>query len=314
MHRRFIAGVRSGRATRARFSPGLGAARPVGAALAVSLLAASAPVEAGHAVFHIFAPGVEAGAWGAEALSTFQSGFPDDDGASHAHEDGGHAPLAAAHEFAIHGGLTDFWMAKVALAAEREDGGDYALSSVALENVFRLPNARSTGAFDAAWFTALSAGVDSGATNAIEFGPVLSLASGPVTLTLNPFLEKTFGHNREDGIAFTYGWRATYEIAERLSIGLEGYGEIENVANAPAARDQIHRFGPVIYLGHVHGGARSHAHGDHVAETGTGHGAQSLPEAQDTPGSDWHAEIGILFGMTHATPDTAVKLNIGTDF
>jgi len=29
---------------------------------------------------------------------------------------------------------------------------------------------------------------------------------------------------------------------------------------------------------------------------------------------EWHAEIGVLFGLTEAAPDTALKLNFGLDF
>ncbi len=247
------------------------------------------PVSAGHNIFHIFTPAVEAGAWGAEALSGFQTGFP---------ADGEHEPVRLAHELAVHTGVNDLWMTKLALAIERPAGGDYDVTSIASENVFRL-SAKAHGAMDAAWFTAIEAGVASDATNAVVFGPVVSFAQGPVAVMLNPFFEKTFGRNREDGIAFTYGWRATYQISDALSFGVEGYGAVENLAAAPPASEQVHRIGPVLYLGHVHGnpeGVHGAEHGHHSTET------------------EWHGEIGVLFGLTDATPDAAIKLNIGADF
>lgn len=266
-----------------------------------------------HGVFHIFTPVVEQGEWGAEALSAFQFGVPagdahDDDGLiGHEDENGtdGHAhdALKRAHEFAIHGGITSFWMAKVALSAEKIEGESYDLSSVAFENVFRLPEA-SRGPLDWGWYTAIGVGTNSEETNAVEFGPVVSLSSGLMTLTLNPFFEKTFGRNREDGIALSYGWRATYEIEENFSVGVEGYGEIADIGNAPGASEQIHRIGPVLYLGHVHGNPSHHEmhEGEHHGDEHGGHEG------------GLHAEVGVLFGLTQATPDAALKVNLGLDF
>lgn len=292
---------------------GLRTAAAVMAAQIALLFVAATPASAGHDVFHIFTPVVEQGTWGVEILSGFQSGFAHAE--DHAGEEHGHAEVNAAHEFALHGGLTQFWMMKLALGLEHEADGGYGLTSIAAENVFRLPGATAS-AFDAGWFTALSAGLTGEQTNAVEFGPVLTASTGKLSLALNPFFEKTFGSNREEGIAFTYGWRATYGLTGKLSIGVEGYGEIENIADAPGAAAQVHRMGPVLYLGHVHGAAPIDlGHTGH----GTGHGAGE-PGHRGGHGDeaghdgDWHAEIGLLFGLTPATPGTAIKLNFGYDF
>lgn len=252
----------------------------------------TAPTRAGHNIFHIFTPAIESGTWGAEALSGFNIGLP---------QAGEHGGVRAAHEVAVHTGVNAFWMAKLALGITRPEHDDYLLDTVALENVFRFH--QPAGApFDAAWFTSISAAVDSDATNAVEFGPVVSFADGPIAVMLNPFFEKTFGQNREDGIALTYGWRATYQVSSLLSVGVEGYGAVENLGNAPALGDQIHRFGPVLYFGHVHGNPS----GIH----GTNHSAHDHHD--ESP--EWHGELGMLFGLTDATPDAAIKLNVGADF
>jgi hypothetical protein len=36
--------------------------------------------------------------------------------------------------------------------------------------------------------------------------------------------------------------------------------------------------------------------------------------SQEHGGMHWHAELGLLLGLTTATPDAALKLNIGVDF
>lgn len=249
------------------------------------------PALAGHHIFHVFTPAVDAGSWGAEALNAFHIGLPDD---------AGHTPIRAAHELAIHTGVTEFWMTKLALGLERPSGDSYELTSIASENVVRFSK-DPHGPLDAAWFTALEAGIAPDATNAVVFGPVISYAQGPLAVMLNPFFEKTFGRNREVGIALTYGWRATYQISEAFSLGVEGYGAIEDLGNAAPVSAQVHRIGPVLYLGHVHGNPEG-IHGTEHAD----HTAAHQPE--------WHGEIGVLFGLTDATPDAAIKLNIGADF
>lgn len=270
------------------------------------------PAAAGHDVFHIFSPVVEKGHWGFEALSTFQAGLP-----RHLEEEVGHdghtAPRAA-HEIALHGGVTDHWMTKLALGLAREDADSYAATSLAVENVFRLtPPAH--GALDVAWFTAGSAGLDSGATNSIELGPVVSLDAGRLSVVLNPFLEKTFGENRAEGIAFVYAARASVEIAPRLSVGIEAYGEVENLGAAPPLAEQTHRLGPVLYLGHMHG-ARRHEHSgeaDAARDHANGHRIRAARPGAAHAG-DWHAQLGVLFGLTEASPDAALEVNLGTDF
>lgn len=249
----------------------------------------AATAHASDNIFHVFTPSIEAGSWGVEALSAFM--VADED----------HEPVRAAHELAIHTGINEFWMAKLALGLERPAGGDYDVTSVAFENVFRFYGAHP-GALDAAWFTAVSAGIDNEASNAIEFGPVISLSEGPVSLVLNPFFEKTFGDNSEPGIAFSYGWRATYRVAEFFSVGLEGYGTIEDIANKPAFEEQIHRIGPVLYLGHVHGDAQGI------------HGTEHAGHDDHGNGPEWHGEIGVLLGLTDHTNDAIIKFNVGADF
>ena len=86
----------------------------------------------------------------------------------------------------------------------------------------------------------------------------------------------------DQGIALNYGWLVKYELKTGLAIGVEGFGLVENLGNSPALRDQEHRIGPVIYA--------------------------DIPLTKDfkiTP------DIGLLFGLTSATPDVVLKLNVG---
>lgn len=132
------------------------------------------------------------------------------------------------------------------------------------------------------WFTAVEASVHRDTTNSLIFGPIATVKADAFTVTANPFLEKTFGRNHVEGIALNYGWQAKYEVRNGFAIGIEGFGVVENLGNAPRWSDQEHRVGPAIFT--------------EIAVT------KDLTIAPD---------IGLLFGMTQATPDVALKLNVG---
>ncbi len=290
----------------------------------IAMAAAAAPAAAGHDVFHIFTPAVEAGHSGFELLSTFQSSpAADYEDPGGAHQEHGHDTPRAGYEAALHFGVTEFWMTKLAFGFSRDEGDSNRADTLASENVFRF-RANPSGPIDVGWFAAIAVGLESAGTHAIEFGPIVTVANGPFAFTFNPFFEKTFARNREEGIAFIYGWRAAYALHDKFAVGVEGYGEVENIGHAPPVSDQVHRIGPVLYFGTMHGSvhggkqAGGLAHGDptpgihivasHVDEHHEWHGSQ------EHGGMHWHAELGLLLGLTTATPDAALKLNIEVDF
>lgn len=285
------------RTSRVRNSPPLSRrCIPFGCATALLLLLPGREAQAGHDVFHIFTPAIEQGRWGLEIVNGGQWRFPD-----HA-DDHHHGDVRAATELGVHAYPTHFWMTKIAVEFEREVGGSVEPVAIASKNVLSLrqwtPEFLNVG-----WFTAVSGALSDEATNAIEFGPVATLSAGRAALTINPFLEQTFGQNREEGIAFVYAVRATYSLSESFSIGVEGYGQIEDIGSGPPISEQVHRIGPVIYFGAVHGLGHEPQHGERH-----GHASHAAE------GGDWHAEIGLLFGLTDGTPDQALKLNVGLDF
>lgn len=254
--------------------------------------------QASEDIFHIFSPVIEKGGWGAEVLSAYQDGLPNGVNAER---------VKFANEFAVHADITDYWMGKLLLGTVQEVGDNYKITDVGFENVFRADK-WTLKKFDAAWFTGIYAATDDAATNAVEFGPIISYFDGPISVILNPFLEKTFGQNKEEGIALTYAWRSTYQIVEKFSIGLEGYGFVENLGNSPALNDQVHRVGPVLYFGHVHGNPENHSSPYHHE-----HSLQSDHEHSDSIG-ELSADLGVLFGLTENTSDIALKGNTYVHF
>ncbi|HRD75234.1 MAG TPA: hypothetical protein PK264_04755 [Hyphomicrobiaceae bacterium] len=207
--------------------------------------------------------------------NTFHRGVPHDRGSD---------INRSAHDIGLDYGLLAWWRISGVIKLENVEEDELRASRVAFENLFVLRPVDDRKPFDIGlgWFTAVEASIHPDTTNALVFGPIVAIKSDKIVFTANPFFEQTFGRNSVDGIAFTYGWNAKYEIREGFALGIEGYGLIENIGNPPPWSEQEHRIGPAIFT-----------------EFKLGNGLTIAPD------------IGLLFGMTHATPDVALKLNIG---
>ena len=134
------------------------------------------------------------------------------------------------------------------------------------------------------WFTALDMRAHSDETNTLIFGPLIKFGDDTLSLTLNPFLERTFGPNREKGLTLTYAVGLKAGIREGLALGIEAYGAIPEVADAPESHFHEHRIGPVIYI-------------DRDVTS-------ALASARPTKLS---LEIGALVGLSDAAPDWTGK-------
>ena len=197
----------------------------------------------------------------------------------------GGAANRSAHEQVVHYGLRAWWRLSGAVEWENPVGQDVRASHVALENLFVLRPLKQSNDLGLGFFAALEASIHNRSTNGFVFGPIVAAKWNKLTVTLNPFFEQTFGRNREEGIAFTYGWQAKYELREGLSVGVEGYGLVENLADAPRLGDQEHRIGPVLF--------------------------REIELSKDVK---IEPSIGVLFGLTPATPDVTFRVNIDFHF
>lgn len=190
----------------------------------------------------------------------------------------------SAHDQTVHYGLREWWKLSGVFKLENPDDERVRFARVAVENIFVLKPLDDHKPFDTGlgWFAAVEVSTHAQTTNAVVFGPILSMTAGKLSITANPFLEKTFGRNREDGLAFNYGWQVKYDLREGFAVGIEGFGLIDNIGHAPPWSEQEHRVGPVVYKE-----------------------VEIAKDVKITP------DIGVLFGLTKATPDVAVKLHLG---
>jgi hypothetical protein len=224
-----------------------------------------------------------------------QSGFP-------VHADPVHFSAEASFSY----GLTEHW--KLGFKSNLDDpvDEDLRVSTVGIENTF-AHRGLTTGV-GVAWFTGVDVAVHPDETNSVLFGPLMQFGTDKASVTLNPLFEKTFGRNHEPGVAFVYAWQAKAEVRELVALGVEGYGTIPDVGNAPGIDFQEHRIGPVLYLDFDL---------DRGKETPT---PMSLKDADhkakgdDEEGPKLALELGVLLGLTEATADTTVKFKAAATF
>ncbi len=256
------------------------------------------------AEFEIQESNIEKGRVELEYRGAVHWGFPKaekeevgDDEAGAAQEEESEVPLRQSHEFEIEYGVTEWWLVTLTLGAEQPLRESFDLTSVEFETQVEFIERKGNGlgfAFQGSYTQATI----SGEANEIEFGPIVELAKGPLVLTLNPLLTAQVGDNREtDGLGFQYGWRAQYNFAKKWGVGAEMFGEIEDLSNAGSFDDQNHSIGPTLFY---------NPGGDDDDE-GNGGDDDDNKKVAGPPDMEFSLNVGVQFGLTDVTSDTALK-------
>lgn len=170
-------------------------------------------------------------------------------------------------------GFSNWFKAGIKLGGEQPVGGNFDVNVFGVEAQFAILNGEQTP-FVLSWYTGLDVGLVHGDGEAITFGPLIGFKAGRFDVTLNPLFQKGINPDSE-GIDFAYAWQVKTDVADKIGLGVEGYGTVPDIANAPRTDDQDHRIGPVVYI-----------------ETGLGGAVKS------------ELQLGVLFGTTEATADT----------
>ncbi len=202
----------------------------------------------------------------------------------------------SAHEIALAYSPTDFWKTTLAIEIANPENESAEFEAFEWENVFLLPFGGGHGhdgghdhgdhgflELEAVGiFVALevpnSGGIGSGA---VEVGPVVEVALGPVETVTNVFFEIPFEDEESVGIA--YAVQAQYPVIDKLGVGFEAFGELESAFNSD--REDEHFIGPALFT-----------------ELDLGRGRVLEPR------------FAILFGVTEDTPAAVASLNFELKF
>lgn len=203
------------------------------------------------------------------------------------------APLRQSHEFEIQMSITSHWLVAVTHGFDKLDDDDLKLTEIEAESQIELITLEGDGLGFAiqGGFEKAVAGARTTEPDDVQFGPIVELAKRKFLLTLNPIFFKERGpHADQDGLGFDYGAQASYALTSRLSLALESFGEIQDMADGTSFNEQEHSIGPAFYY--------------------------TLGEADEEAkkGAELTVSFGGQFGLTDATSDAALKVFIGYEF
>jgi hypothetical protein len=282
---------------------------------AVALLLASGATtitfDTALAEFEIQESQVEKGEIEFEYRGAVHSGFPRREReAAHEDEEGGVLEeeeegefLRQSHDFEIQYGITERWMISTTFITDQPLHENYDLSGIELELQYELIEREGNG-IGLAFIGAYGFATRSKEADEIEFGPIMELASGGFLLTTNTFFTSQVGDHREiDGLGFEYGWRAQQKVAKKWAVGVEMFGEIEDLSHAGSFDDQQHSIGPTLFF----------TSGDDDDDDNNGDDDDER-KVGGPPEMELSFNVGVQFGFTDVTSDTAVKFQGSVGF
>jgi hypothetical protein len=210
------------------------------------------------------------------------------------------APVRQSHEVEGQYGVTDWWLLSFTLDAEQPDGEDLGVNSVDFETRFQFVKRNGDGialAVQGGYEKAINQGHDHNADQ-IGFGPIVELASNKLLITLNPLFTDQVGPNRDTaGLGFEYGWRAEYDFTRHWGVGVEMFGEIDDLSNAGSFNDQNHSIGPTLFWNPS----------NDEDEAGQANRSDDEDKVAGPPSLELSFNLGLQFGLTDATSDGALK-------
>jgi hypothetical protein len=206
------------------------------------------------------------------------------------------------HELELQYSPTDWWLVQLTVELDQPLHEDFEASGVEFETEFALIKRKGDG-------TAVSFQVGyekstNGEADVLGFGPIFEFASKKLLITLNPLFTDQVGPERETaGLGFEYGWRAEYDFAKHWGVGVEMFGEIEDFSHSGSFNQQNHSIGPTLFWNP----------GEKEEEEGEGKDVKQGKEDNENEKVTGSSEmeltfnVGVQFGLTDATSDTALK-------
>ena len=176
-------------------------------------------------------------------------------------------------------GVNDWWQTEVAGEIEKENGDSDKLTNYKWENII-APWKPGQNWLDAALYVELEKGAHSGDPNNFETKLLLEKDVNKFVNTANLKLEHEFGPHHEDSWGSGLALSTKYRYDQKFEPGLEYYADFGTFHDDLSFDQQEHMIGPVVK------GKINHVKYD----------------------------AGVLFGMTDASSDTTMKLNLEYEF
>lgn len=149
------------------------------------------------------------------------------------------------HRIEVEYGLTDYWLTAFFGDFEKEASDALQYTSTGWENIFYLLDEKSYG-LGAGLYVEYENAHRGGDANQVEIKFLLEKCIAGFVNTVNLNFEKEVGNDSDEDLAFAYAWRTTRRLLPDLELGLEAFGEVGELNEAPALAEQEHQIGPVL--------------------------------------------------------------------
>ena len=190
------------------------------------------------------------------------------------------------HEVELKHGLTDRWEGIVEGFFRQDIGESIEARQFEIGGQYEIIERHGDG-LGLAFRTIYEFALQDHSPDEILFGPLAKVVKGRDSATINTFFIGQLGDEAEiDSLELKVNWRLKHELGETFALGVEGYGEIEDLVHAGTFDEQKHRIGPVAYF-----------------EFG---GHEAKPK--------WEFAAGALFGISEATSDITFKFDAEVKF
>ncbi len=242
------------------------------------------------AQFYVRQPDIEKGEAELEEHGAVYSGPGDDE------------RLRQSHEVEFKYGLADRWELIVEGFFEQPIGENLEAKEFEIGGQYELIEREGDG-FGLAFRTIYEA--TNNEADEILFGPLVRYVKGRDSTTLNTFFVGQLGDEAEiDSLEFQYNWQFVHALSHRVALGVEAFGEIEDLSHAGSFNDQLHRAGPVIYLNF---GEEEDGYAEKRESEETEH-------EQESEAPELKMAAGVLFGLSDATSDLTFKFDAELEF
>ena len=243
------------------------------------------------AQFYVRQPDIEKGESEVEEHGAVYSGPGEDEN------------LRQSHEVEFKHGFTDRWELIVEGFFEQPIGENLEAKEFEIGGQYELIEREGDG-LGLAFRTIYEATKDG--ADEILFGPLVRYVKGRNSTTLNTFFVGQLGDEAEiDSLEFQYNWQFAHTLSHRVALGVEAFGEIEDLSHPGSFNDQLHRAGPVIYLNF---GEEEEGYAAEKRES------EETEHEQKSEAPELKMAAGILFGLSDATSDLTFKFDAELEF
>lgn len=308
-------------------------------AAGLSLLLAAGAAQAGPAIgqFEVKDLEVEAGTLQFQSQNAFALGQPrrrvvETSPGSFEYDD--NSVTRQRHSLELEAHVTSFFRSRVGIEFEKErldspelaeqadSYGSLKLASAAIEGVLVIIPTKGHG-LGLGLMTEFDHSLSSKEADNWFIGPIVQYDHGPWRLTAD-LLAVRFFSPAEDGVRdnkwdFAYAAQLRYKYSESWSLAVEAYGTVDRVAGTGTPGEATllfgnhdqHRIGPIVYYSNSLGGEKLFARN---ATGATGKAAKGISSDDDDDQPKAVLGVGLLAGLTPATPDLTLKWSLEIEF